>query len=317
MSNQPVLRGRASRDRRVYDAVSPRLLIFAVFVILLSLCFFGLFKSLTSLALHDELHSHVFLIPFIAIYILYIIRDQLPKNYCSSLPWAIFALTGGIAFLIIASERHEYWLASSMLSFVCFLSAGGFGFLGRHWMKAAAFPFAFLLFMVPLPDAFVRWLENASKLASADCASFFLHLTGTPVLRDGAIFQLPGIVIEVAQECSGIRSSWVLLIASVLAAYLFLRRPSNRLILVAVAIPLGVLRNGFRITVIGLLCVRFGPQMIHHPIHRSGGPLFFVLSLIPLVAILWLLRRNEDRFRARKKTLRLPAANEPGILTDH
>jgi exosortase C (VPDSG-CTERM-specific) len=317
MSNQPVLHGSASRDRRVYDAVPPRLLMFAVFALLLSLCFFGVFKSLTSLALHDELHSHVFLIPFIAIYILYIIRDQLPKNYRSSLPWAILALTGGIAFLIIASARHEYWLPAIMLSFVCFLSAGGFAFLGRLWMKAAAFPFAFLLFMVPLPDAFVRWLENASKLASADCASFFLHLTGTPVLRDGTIFQLPGIVIEVAQECSGIRSSWVLLIASVLAAYLFLRRPSNRLILVAVAIPLGVLRNGFRITVIGLLCVRFGPQMIHHPIHRNGGPLFFVLSLIPLVAILWLLRRNEDRFRARIKTQRPPAANEPAILTDH
>ena len=183
-------------------------------------------------------------------------------------------------------------------------------------MKAAAFPFGFLLFMTPLPAPVVEWLENASQLASADCASFFLHLTGIPVLRDGTIFQLPGIVIEVAQECSGIRSSWVLFIASVLASYLFLRRTPHRLILVLAAIPLGVLRNGFRITVIGLLCVYFGPQMIHHPIHRRGGPIFFVLSLIPLITILWLLRRNEDRSRARTKTQLPRTGDESRILTD-
>ena len=199
-----------SDGRPTYDAAPTRLLILAIFAVLLSLCFFGAFNSLTSLALHDELHSHVLLVPFIALYVLYIIRDQLPKAYCSSFAWALLALTAGTAFLVVAWKRPTSWLTLSMLSFVCFLVAGGFVFLGKHWMKAAAFPFAFLLFMTPLP-AVVEWLENASKLASADCASFFLHLTGIPVLRDGTIFQLPGIVIEVAQECSGIRSSWVLL----------------------------------------------------------------------------------------------------------
>ena len=83
-------------------------------------------------------------------------------------------------------------------------------------MTAAAFPFAFLIFMVPLPDAIVDWLETASKLASAEAAALFFSVVGMPVLRDGTVFQLPGIVIEVAQECSGIRSSWVLFITSLL-----------------------------------------------------------------------------------------------------
>jgi exosortase C (VPDSG-CTERM-specific) len=317
VSKQPVAHANAPRGGSIFESTRSRLLSFAVFVFLLSLCFFGAFKSLTSLALHDEFYSYVFLVPFIAIYILYIIRAQLPKIYCSSFPWTILALTGGVAFLIIASRSRTFWLSASILSFACFLAAGGFVFLGKNWMKAAAFPFAFLLFVTPLPNPVVQWLENASKLASADCASFFLHLTGIPVLRDGTIFQLPGIVIEVAQECSGIRSSWVLLIASILASYLFLKRPTNRLILVLVAIPLGVLRNGFRITVIGLLCVRFGPQMIHSAIHRSGGPAFFVLSLIPLIAFLWLLRRNEDRFRAQMKTQLPSADDQSGILANH
>ena len=44
-------------------------------------------------------------------------------------------------------------------------------------------------------------------------------------MRHGTVFELPGIVLQVAQECSGIRSSWVLLITSLLASHLFLKNP--------------------------------------------------------------------------------------------
>ena len=160
-------------------------------------------------------------------------------------------------------------------------------------MTAAAFPVGFLLFMVPLPDAAVHTLERASALASAEAAAMYFALAGTPLVRHGTTFELPGIVLEVARECSGIRSSWVLFITSVLASHLFLRSPWRRLVLVAFVIPLGILRNGFRILVIGLLCVHVGPHMIDSIIHRQGGPLFFVLSLIPLFLLLWWLRRAE------------------------
>ena len=63
----------------------------------------------------------------------------------------------------------------------------------------------------------------------------------------------------------------------------------------AFVIPLGILRNGFRILVIGLLCVHVGPHMIDSPIHHQGGPFFFALSLVPLFLLLWWLRRQEQR----------------------
>jgi exosortase C (VPDSG-CTERM-specific) len=188
---------------------------------------------------------------------------------------------------------HNDYLSLIALSFVCLISVGGFLFLGRKSIAAAAFPFAFLIFMVPLPDGLVDWLETASRLASAEAAALFFSIAGTPVLRDGAVFQLPGIVIEVAQECSGIRSSWVLFITSLLASYLFLKSPWRRAVLVSLVIPLAILRNGFRILVIGVLCVQLGPQTINSVIHHRGGPLFFALSLIPLFLLLWWLRNGE------------------------
>jgi exosortase/archaeosortase family protein len=106
----------------------------------------------------------------------------------------------------------------------------------------------------------------------------------------------------VAQECSGIRASWVLFITSVVAAYLLLRSPWRRVALLVAVIPLAMLRNGFRILVIGLLCVHVGPHMIHSVIHQNGGPLFFALSLVPLFLLLWWLRKGEVHPVSRKTT---------------
>jgi exosortase len=155
------------------------------------------------------------------------------------------------------------------------------------------FPLFFLAFMIPLPETAVDFLENASKEASAGVSNWLFLITGTPFLRTGTLFELPGITITVAKECSGIRSSLVLVITSLLAANMFLRTTWRRALLVAAVIPLGLLRNGVRILVISLLCVHIGPEMINSVIHRRGGPVFFALSLVPLFAMLWLFRRQE------------------------
>lgn len=262
-------------------------------------------KPLCALAVHaagSNLHSHILLIPLISAYLVYLRREQLPAShersaYSAGVGFVISLALVGLDLSLRRSQALSYndHLALMALAFVCYLVAGGMFFFGLEWMWKAAFPTAFLLFMIPLPDGAADFLETASKLASAEAANLFFELTATPILREGTIFQLPGIVLEVAQECSGIRSSWVLFITSILASQLFLKSPWRRMALVAFVIPLGIIRNGFRILVIGLLCVHIGPQMIHSAIHRHGGPLFFSLSLVPLFLFLWWLRRGEPQ----------------------
>jgi exosortase C (VPDSG-CTERM-specific) len=280
----------------------------AFFAVVLLATFGRPLLILISYVAGSQLHSYILLVPFVSAYLLYVRRAQLPKNYVIDLPLAIISLAGGVLVLAFV-----YWLDLAgrapainerlvllTLSFLCCLAAGGFFFFGRIWMRAAAFPLAYLIFMVPMPDAMADALESASKYASAEVANLLLHLSGTPFLREGLVFQLPNITIEVAQECSGIRSSWVLLMTGILAANLFLKTSWRRFALVAFVIPLAILRNGFRILVIGLLCVNVGPQMIHSLIHRRGGPVFFALSLIPFLLVLWWLRKGDLRARQRE-----------------
>jgi exosortase C (VPDSG-CTERM-specific) len=280
----------------------------ACFAVVLLAAFARTFLVLIHYAAGSDLYSYILLIPLVSAYLLYLRRDQLPKNYVTDLPLAVVSLAAGLGVLMFT-----YWLdfvgqapaendrlALLTLSFLCCLAAGGFFFFGRSWMRSTAFPLAYLIFIAPMPDAMKDALETASKSASAEVANLLFHLSGTPFLRAGAIFQLPNITIEVAQECSGIRSSWVLFMTSILAANLFLKTGWRRFALVAFVIPLAILRNGFRILVIGLLCVNVGPQMIHSLIHRRGGPVFFVLSLIPLFLVLWWLRKGDVRARQPK-----------------
>jgi exosortase C (VPDSG-CTERM-specific) len=269
---------------------------------LLTLLFVQPLARILGLALQDDLRSYIVLVPVISGYLLYV-QPSKDIAYRTSVGAAILVSAIGIAALGAAIGLEGLSandnLSLMMLAYVSFIVATGFVCLGSEWMRAAAFPVAFLIFMVPLPDAAVNWLELALVAASADAAAWMFRVTGTPMFQEGTILTLPNIVLEVARECSGIRSTIVLFITSVLASNLFLQSTSRRIALVALVIPLAIARNGFRILVIGLLCVHIGPHMSDSYIHHRGGPIFFALSLIPLSLFLFWLRRHDKRVDAR------------------
>ena len=278
-------------------SINKRFVGWCLYLVILCGAFALPLRDFATYARHSDVHSYVLLIPFVTAYLIYIRRKQLSRELSSAWGYALLlaaagtgALFGSLHFAELGQNDYMTLLA---LSFVCFVIAGTFLFLGSKWALSAMFPLFFLAFMIPLPEAAVDFLENASKEASAEVANWLFLISGTPVLRAGPVFQLPGITIEVAKECSGIRSSLVLVITSLLAANMFLHTTWRRALLVCAVIPLGLLRNALRILVISLLCVHIGPQMIHSVIHRRGGPIFFVASLVPLFVVLWWLRRGE------------------------
>jgi exosortase C (VPDSG-CTERM-specific) len=297
-------REESPRGQSHQSGIPRRFLLFLGYVAILVGVFAVPLTTWARYASGSDVHSYVVLIPLVTAYLIYIRWSQLPREYHSSPGVAVIPIIGG-AMALVASWQFQDRLSQGdyvtvmIAVFVCFIVAGAYLILGQRWMRAAAFPLGFLIFMIPLPSGAIDALEIASQNASAEVANLLFIITGTPTLRDGNVFQLPGMVIRVAQECSGIRSSLVLLITSLLAGHLFLRTPMRRAILLASVIPLGLLRNGFRILVVALLCVHIGPHMINSPIHRKGGPIFFAASLVPLFILLWALYRSEQKTAAK------------------
>lgn len=272
--------------------------------------FFGLpLYRLARFAAGSDLHSYILLMPFVSLYLIWLKKDSLLVESEPARQTGVLFLTGGLALLatywlidrqglkLTAEDR----LAFTTLSFLLMIAGIGCLFLDGKTASSLAFPMGMLVFMVPFPTWITNHIEAFLQQGSAICAEGLFSLSGTTFSRDGMLFLLPGIRIQVAPECSGIHSSIVLFIVSLLAGYLFLRSPGKRAVLTLAMIPLALLRNGFRIFTIGQLCIHIGPQMIDSPIHRRGGPLFFIASLVPFLALLLLLQRAE-----RKKNRRGP-----------
>jgi exosortase C (VPDSG-CTERM-specific) len=268
-----------------------RFLIFGVF---LTFCFCLPLAAWVRFALNSGLFSYVLLIPFISGYLIWIRRKDLAGEVKQArLPAAILAVIG-LGFLLAGIlGPSENTLAYEMISYICFLWSGGFALLGMRIMRILTFPALFLVFIAPIPPEIVEKMEKALQNASADWAYRFIKLSGIAVYRSGLDFYMPGIALSVGQECSGIHSTIVLFVTSLLGGQLFLRTGWSRGFLALIVIPLGIARNAFRILVLATLCVRVDKSYIHSPIHHHGGPIFFVFSLIPFGIVLLLLHRIE------------------------
>lgn len=255
-------------------------------------------------ALQSDLYSFIVIVPFVSAYLVWIERSRFsPAGAPVNRLWGValsvvgLSLVAGAMMIRHGGGKHAAVdsLACSLYAFVTLLGAAACWFLGRSTLKIIGFPLAFLVFLAPFPAAVEVGIETVLQHGSSWVAHRFFDLAGMPVFREGTYFQLPGFEMQVAPECSGIRSTLALFLTSLVAGRMFLRSPANRIILAAVVLPLALLRNGFRVFVIGELCVEIGPHMIHSWIHRQGGPLFFALSLIPFSLILYLLLRRDRR----------------------
>jgi exosortase len=184
-------------------------------------------------------------------------------------------------------------LTLQILAFLCFAVAGYVAVLGLAVARRTWFALAFLLFAVPLPDFVLSRLIYWLQAGSAEVAGWLFDLSGVPVLREGFIFRLPRMSIEVAQECSGIRSSIALIILAVLVAHFSFRPFWKKLVFVFAGVVMMLIKNGIRIATLTLLANYVNPGFLYGRLHHQGGVVFFIFGLALLVPLYWWLRRGE------------------------
>ena len=257
--------------------------------------------SLFSLTQQQEHYSHIVLIPWLSLYVLYLDR----KAIFASREWSPW-----LGSLVIGMGAWCYWsadaasfapdqLSMTVLSFVVLCWGIVVSCFGITLCRKVSFGLLCLLLMVPLPsfllDAIIGFLQSSS----AEATDVLFSLLGVPVFRQGFVFSLSNFTIHVAEECSGIRSALSLIITSLVAGHFFLRSAWTKMGLVAVVVPLAIIKNAFRIVGLSLLANYVDPTFItDSALHRSGGIPLFLLSLVVLLFFAWLLRRCEKSLGA-------------------
>lgn len=271
----------------------------ALFLISLVVAWVPLTSTL-KLAAENAEYTHILLALPVSLALVYAtwasVRRRITTGHTQGLTiFLISALIAIIPILLVRWLAFDVRLSLEMLALVTWWIGIFVLAFGPVASRAVLFPLCFLYWMVPMPefllDAVVRWLQNGS----AFCSQALFAATGVPVLREDLLLTIPGLTIEVARECSSIRSSMMLLVTTMVLAQLFLRSPIRKALVVAIAVPLSVAKNGLRIFTISMLGTRVNPGFLHGRLHRQGGIVFFLISLATVVLFLWLLGRSEKQ----------------------
>jgi exosortase len=263
------------------------------------------FTSLLHFAFRQEHYSHIVLIPLVSGVLIYLERRSIFSRLATHWPLSLGLLATGalvsvIGFQYRTSMTENDRLASAVLPVVIVMIGAFVLTYGLRATREALFPLLFLLLMVPIPDVLLSRIVHWLQIGSAEVTDALFQSLGVPVFRTDLVFALPGVTIEIAEECSGIRSSIALLITSLLAGHLFLRSVWGKAALTVATLPLLVIKNGIRIVTLSLLAVHVDPSFLSGPVHRQGGVVFLLLTLAILLPVLVGLRTLERAPPARR-----------------
>jgi exosortase len=268
--------------------------------------FLDLLKYLIELVLRNETYSHLPLVPLVSIYLIYTERQAIFSRRAQGWKTAATMAFAGTAAMAMARFNIRHWDAADqaflLVLGLVLLWAGAFGiFFGESALRKAYFPLAFLVFAIPLPPQFFSEFIGVLQRRSADAVSVAFRITGIPFVRHGFDFMLPGVTIEVAEECSGVRSTLALFMTAAIAGHLWLRSIPRTLLLCLTMIPIAIAKNAMRITLLSWLAVYVNRAFLFGPLHRYGGIPFFGLGLVMMGLVLLLLQRVPFRIPARSE----------------
>jgi exosortase len=278
---------------------------FVAFIAISSIIFYKTLSTLTKFSLNDDSSSQIILIPLITFYLLYAERKRIFSITRKSIGSGAALALGGVILYWLASRgpipQEGNWPLSLETFSIILIWSGGFLFCyGFIALRAGSFPLLFLLLMVPLPVVLLDRADYALQEGSAEIAYLIFRVLGIPVLRHGLLLSVPGVTIEVAKECSSIRSSIALFITCLLAAHLYLRTGWKMLLLVLLSFPLSLIKNGIRIATLTLLSIYVNPGFLRGNLHHEGGFAFFLVALLMLLPLfLWLERSDRPRGPAK------------------
>jgi exosortase len=253
-----------------------------------------------SRALHDDQYSHILMI--LPVSAAFFILDRTKLKACStrnstlvSVVIFVVALVGLFAAKRPAIIPLEFQLTVSIAALVFWWVASFIACFGFSALRIFLFPLCFLFWIVPWPQSFLDLLIRLLQQYSATGVSWTFQLLGIPVLRDGVILSIPGLTIEVARECSSIRSSLILLVSSMVLAQFFLRSIARKTIVTLIAVPLSVGKNVVRIFTLSMLGVHVNRGFLTGRLHHEGGIVFYAGALGVIFLLIYWLQRQEAK----------------------
>ncbi|MBS0170981.1 MAG: exosortase W [Nitrospira sp.] len=238
--------------------------------------------------------SHGFLVPLVSLYLTWLQWPDLKRIPVQPalVPGALWLVSATL--LLMASDVAGVMTIES-LALILVLAGLVLLLCGFTYLKAMAFPLAYLIFMTPVLDVLTEPLEWPFQLLTANMSASMLQAIGIPVILEHRIFiLLPTVTLEVARECSGAGLLIAVLAVGLPLAHLTLRMWWSRVTLVLSSVLMAIMANWLRVTVMGLYA-QAGGKDLHGPYHMLQGLFVDWVAFGFLFMGAWLLSKLERR----------------------
>ncbi len=227
----------------------------------------------------ESYYSHGVLVPFISAFIIWLKRKHLMRARVAPAPIGYVLLVPSLLVCMVLS-----WAGGVNLQGLMFpVLMGGLVLVlfGREVGRILRFPVGYLFFMCVLPGDVLTKLSFRIQVISTMGATMMLKLMGLDAAREGVAIHLPNVEVMVGTPCSGFRMLISLFAFAVLLAYLKEGPRWGRASLVAMTLPLSILLNSLRVTMIAMVGEYMGTDAMH-TFHDYSGYIVLALAFVAL-----------------------------------
>jgi exosortase len=252
-------------------------------------------------------NGHGIFVPFLMAYLAldHLKQDTDPAPRASAFGFAF--LVAALVLLGLDAAINTQLLSAFAL--VLALPGLSLLMLGGRRTRGIALPLALGLFMLPIPAGAISQLLLVLRHMTAIAASHIVPLFGVPVMRDGTKLAIPGQIVEVADNCAGFATLYAAILTAIILAHLG-RSPVRRIAVLVAAVPLAIVCNFARVSVLILLVRHYGAQILDTEAHPASGLVLFVFVIGALV---WIAGR--DSLRASPGQARPPVSDRYSLAT--
>ncbi|MCA3005705.1 MAG: exosortase [Phycisphaerales bacterium] len=238
--------------------------------------------------------SHAYLVPLISIYLLWqrrldIARIRPTTCWAGLLPvalgvpaYALFQISG------LSNHMAQGWAMILVIFGVVLLLCG------PRITRLAFLPIAFLAFGVTVSEQVMILVTFKLQLVASQGAWALLNMLGIETAVAGNQLEVStpnGVVpLNVAEACSGMRMVIAFMALGVAVALVGARHWWQRTALLVLAVPVAVLMNVIRVTVLGVLTLQ-DPKLAEGQSHMLVGTLLLVPAFFLYLGMVWTLNR--------------------------
>ena len=232
---------------------------------------------------HTDEQGHGPIIGAVTLWLMWRSRQQVIDA-----PYRPAVIVGGALFLvgllIYALGRSQQIIQGEVVGVLCVALALVLLLRGPQALRVWAFPFFFLLFLVPLPGVLVQALTIPLKTAVSYSAEVLMHYAGYPVGRTGVILTVGQYQLLVADACAGLNSIFTLEALGLLYANLMGYTSKLRNVMLAIlVVPIAFVANVIRVLILILVTYYLGDEAGQGFVHTFAGMVLFGVGLVMML----------------------------------